>query len=83
MEQRYSQIEKEILNVVYGLTQFHTYTCGRHVFVQNDHKPLSSVLKKAIEDNPLRLQRMLVRIMAYNFTFNYVKVKELVIADAL
>jgi len=25
-EKRYSQIEKEMLSIVYGLTRFHTYT---------------------------------------------------------
>ena len=37
-EKRYSQIEKERLSVVFGLTRFHTYTCGRKVTVYNDHK---------------------------------------------
>jgi len=28
-EDRYSQIEKEMLSVVFGLTRFHTYTYGK------------------------------------------------------
>ena len=32
-EKRYSQIEKEMLSVVFGLTRFHTYTYGRKVTV--------------------------------------------------
>ena len=39
-EKRYSQIEKEMLSIVYGLTRFHIYTYGRKVTVYNDHKPL-------------------------------------------
>jgi len=43
-EKRYSQIKKEMLSVVFGLTRFHTYTYGGKVTVYNDHKPLAGVL---------------------------------------
>jgi hypothetical protein len=82
-ERRYSQIEKEMLSIVFGLNRFHTYTYGRKVTVYNDHKPLAAVLKKPIGDNPIRLQRMLCRIMGYDIEFKYVKGKDLFIADAL
>ena len=82
-EKRYSQIEKEMLSIVYGLTRFHIYTYGRKVTVYNDHKPLSTILKKPVEDNPVILQRMLCRIMGYDFEFKYVKGKYLLLADAL
>jgi len=58
-EKRYSQIEKEMFSVVFGLTRFHTYTYGRKVTVYNDHKPLTAVLKRPVEENPIRRQRML------------------------
>ena len=82
-EKRYNQIEKEMLSIVYGLTRFHIYTYGRKVTVYNDHKPLAAILKKPVEDNPVRLQRMLCRIMGYDLEFKYVKGKDLLIADAL
>ena len=69
--------------MVFGLTRFHMYTYGRHVYVHNDHKPLIGVFKKAVEDNPIHLQKMLVRLMTYDFEFVYVKGKELFLADAL
>ena len=69
--------------IVYGLTRFHIYTYGRKVTVYNDHKPLAAILKKPVEDNPVRLQRMLCRIMGYDLEFKYVKGKDLLIADAL
>jgi len=52
-EKRYSQIENEMLSIVFGLTRFNTYTYGRKVTIYNDHKPLAAVLKKPIEDNPV------------------------------
>ena len=75
-EKSYSQIEKEMLSIVYGLTRFHIYTYGRKVTVYNDHKPLATILKKPVEDNP-------VRIMGYDLEFKYVKGKDLLLADAL
>ena len=55
-EKRYSQIEKEMLSIVFGLTRLHTYTCGRKVTIYNDHKPLTAVLKKPTAESPARLQ---------------------------
>ena len=80
-EKRYSQIEKEKLSIVYGITRALTYTYGRKVTIYNDHKPLAAVLKKPIADSPVRLQRMLCRIMGYDFGF--LKGKDLLTADAL
>ena len=82
-EKRYSQIKKEMLSVVFGLTRFHSYTYGRKATVLNDHKPLAAVLKRPAGENPTRLQRMLCRIMGYDLDFKYIKGKDLLIADAL
>ena len=70
-EKRNSEIEKEMLSIVYSLTRFHIYTYGRKVTVYNDHKPLASILKKPVEDNPVTFQRMLCRIMGCDLEFNY------------
>ncbi|XP_062619286.1 uncharacterized protein LOC134280857 [Saccostrea cucullata] len=45
-DKQYAQIEKELLAVTFGLEQFHQYTYGVDVTVENDHKPLESILKK-------------------------------------
>ena len=74
-EKRYSQIEKEMVSVVFSPTRFHTYTCERNVTVSNDHKPLAAVLKRPVEENPIRLQRMLCRIMRYDLDYKYIKSK--------
>ena len=47
-EQNYSNIKREMLAVVFALTRFHHYTCGRHVIVESDHKPLESITKKPV-----------------------------------
>ena len=42
-EQRYSQIEKELLAQVFGLEHNHQYVYGRNVILYTDHKPLVSI----------------------------------------
>ena len=39
-ELNYSNIEREMLGVVFALCRFHQYTYGRPVEVISDHKPL-------------------------------------------
>ncbi|PFX34058.1 Retrovirus-related Pol polyprotein from transposon 17.6 [Stylophora pistillata] len=68
-ESQYVQIEKQLLAVVYGSERFHTYTYGREVFVESDHKPLEVIFKKPLHRAPKKLQRMLMReIESINMT---------------
>lgn len=82
-ETRYAQIEKELLAVTFGLERFNQYTYGVDIVVENDHKPLESILKKPLSQAPPRLQRLLPRLQKYTFNFKYRPGKELVIADTL
>ena len=82
-EERYAQIEKECLAVVFGLERFDQYTYGREVVVQNDHKPLASILQKPLSQSPKRLQSMILRIRRYDIKFQYLEGKKLVLADTL
>ena len=55
-QQRYPQIEKEMLAVVYGCTKFHDYIYGMlKVEVESDHKSLEAILRKPLHQAPLRL----------------------------
>lgn len=65
-EERYAQIEKEMLAIVFSLEKFHQYTFGRPVTVRSDHKPLESILKKPLSSAPRRLQGMMMRLQKYN-----------------
>ena len=81
-EQRYSNIERELLGVVFALERFHHYVYGYTATVQTDHKPLVSVWKKSIVCNSPRLQRLL-RLSQYDVNIEYVKGKDNVVAEAL
>ena len=50
-EQSYSNIERELLSVVFALERFHHYVYGYTATVQTDHKPLVRVWKKSIVYN--------------------------------
>ena len=82
-EQRYSNIERELLSVVFGLERLHHYTYGQTITVQTDHEPLTSIWKKSIAAASPRLQRLLLRLAQYDVDIQYLKGKENVIADAL
>ena len=45
-EQRYSNIECEVLGILHGLEKFHHYCFGREVLIITDHKLLVSMFKK-------------------------------------
>ena len=82
-ECRYSNIERELLGVVFGLERLHHYTFGKPITVETDHQPLTSIWKKTIATSSPRLQRLLLRLAQYDVHIEYLKGKENVIADAL
>ncbi|GFS97775.1 retrovirus-related Pol polyprotein from transposon 17.6 [Nephila pilipes] len=47
-QQRYAQIEKELMAVIYGLEHFNYYIYGRIVTVQTDHTPILGLRKNLI-----------------------------------
>ena len=62
-EQKYAQIEKEALAVVFGCTKFYKMLYGKSdVTVETDHKPLEAIWKKPIHAAPMKIQRMLLRL---------------------
>ena len=69
--------------VVYGLERFHTYTYGREVFVESDHKPLEVIFKKPLHRAPKRLQRMVMRVQLYYVSLGYKKGSTMYLADTL
>ncbi len=82
-EQRWFQIEKELLAVVFGAERFHQYIFGRDVEVHCDHKPLETILRKPIQRASPRVQLMMLRLLRYNLDVKYVQGAKLYIADTL
>ena len=82
-ERRYSNIEIELLGVVFGLERLHHYTFGKPITVETDHQPLTSIRKKTTAMSSPKLQRLLLRLAQYDVHIEYLRGKENVIADAL
>ena len=82
-EQRYSNIERKLLAVVFTLERLNHYTFGRTIMIQSDHQPLQSIWKKSIVSASPRLQRLLLRLAHYDLNREFLRGKENVIVDAL
>ena len=82
-ESRYSNIEREMLAVVFGLEKFHYYAFGRKVTIESDHKPLEAIMKKSIANAPPRIARMMLRVTKYDAEVKYVPGRDVPVADAL
>ena len=82
-EQRYSNIERELLAIVFALERLNHYMFGRTITVQSDHQPLQSIWKKSIVSVSLRLQRLLLRLAHYDLNIEFLRGKENVTVDAL
>ena len=83
-ECRYAQIEKECLGLVFGLEKFHSYIYGLPTFtVETDHRPLVSIIKKNLNDMSPRIQRLMMKMLRYDFELVYTPGKHLILADAL
>lgn len=82
-EQRYANIERELLACVFGAERFHTYLFGKPFIIESDHRPLEMISKKSLSAAPARLQRMLLRLQRYDYSIQYRPGKDMVLADSL
>lgn len=82
-EIKYSQIEKEYLAIAFCLKKFHYCVYGRFIKINSDHKPLVAIHEKEFNKVSLRLQRIKLQLLPYNFTVEYLPGKFLFIADLL
>ena len=83
-EQRYAQIEKEALGIMWGCEKFSVYISGMKFHIETDHKPLVPIFtQKSLNDMSPRIQWFRMRIMRFTYTISHVQGKDLVCADTL
>ena len=82
-EFNYSNIEHELLGVLFAITHFKHFTYGRTVYVITDHKPLVSLFKKSLVDATPCLTRMLMQLLDYTLNVHYQPGERMHLSDAL
>ena len=85
-EQKYSQIEKEALALVWGIRRFQQYLLGNHFTLITDHQPLTSILhpeKGLPAVTAAKLHRYAVLLSGYSYDIRYRSTTLHANADAL
>ena len=85
-QKKYSQIEREALSIIYGVTKFRQYLYGRKFILLTDHEPLVSIFspqKNIPSTTAQRLQRWALTLMAFQYDIAYKKTSKHGNADAL
>ena len=70
-ESNYSNIERELLGLLFAVRHFKHFTYGRLVHIITDHKPLVSLFRKLLVDSSPRLTRMLIQLLDYTLDVRY------------
>ncbi|KAJ8724121.1 hypothetical protein PYW07_008101 [Mythimna separata] len=85
-ERNYSQLDKEALAILFGVTKHHQFLYGRRFTLRTDHQPLTHIFgeKGGIPQTAAsRLQRWAARLAAYDFKIEFVRSADNGPADAL
>ena len=85
-ERNYSQLHREALAVILGVTKFKQYLLGRHFTLMTDHKPLVSLFdpKQSVPQlRSARDKRWALLLAAYDYDIMHIPGKENCAADFL
>ena len=82
-ESNYSNIECELLGLLFAITHFKHFTCGQLVHVITDLKPLVSLFRKLLVDSSPRLTRMLIQLLDYTLDVRYQPRAQMHLSDAI
>ena len=71
-KQRYSQIVKEALSIVWACEKFSDYILGKRVQIETDHKPLVPLLTTTHFDSiPSPVLRFRLRLTRFDYTITH------------
>ena len=85
-ERKYSQLDKEGLAIIFGVTRFRQYLLGHHFVIYTDHKPLIYLFGESRGIPELassRIQRWAMTLSAYTYSIIYKAGDKLANADGL
>ena len=79
----YVAIELEALAVSWAMEKFHHFLYATKFVLETDQKPLETILAKSLNAATPRLQRILIKTFAYDFTVKYLPGEQNQLADCL
>ena len=79
----YVAIELEALAVSWAMEKFHHFLYATKFVLETDQKPLETILAKSLNAATPRLQRILIKTFAYDFTVKYLPGENNQLADCL
>ena len=83
-ERAYAQIEKELLAIVFACRKFHHLLYERSdIVIETDHLPLVNIITKPLGQDPMRLQKMLLKLQPYSFKLIGKSGKEIPVVDSV
>ena len=85
-EVKYSQIEREALGIIFGVTVFRDFLYGTLFELVTDHKPLITLFgenKGMPEMTSSRLKRWALKLSEYSYTIRYKSTRDIPHADGL
>ncbi len=82
-EEKYPQIEKELLALVWAFERLDLYTYGSEITAYTDHKPLVGIKEKPLDYLSTRQQRFMGRLQRYHFQLKFIPGKNMVVPDCL
>ena len=82
-ESNYSNIEHELLGLLFAVTHFKHFTYGRPVHIITDHKPLVPLFRKSLVDSSPWLTRMLVQLLDFTLDVTYQPGAQMHLSDTL
>ena len=82
-ESNYSNIEHEMLGVIFSVLHFKHFTYGREVHIITDHKPLITLFAKNLATTSPRLSRMLIKILDYVLVLHHQEGNKMHLSDAI
>ena len=79
----YVAIELEALAISWAMEKFHHFLYATKFVLETDQKPLETILAKSLNAAIPRLQRILIKTFAYDFTVKYLPGEHNQLADCL
>ena len=82
-ESNYSNIEYEMLGVVFSMLHFKHFMYGRQIHIITDHKPLITLFAKNLATTSPRLSQMLIKILDYVLVLHHQEGSKMHLSDAI